>query len=60
MDLEETESVPLNLEKCWKPKNTNKARMQKRGDKEKLRSRYTLRFVLLITHRRIELLGAYA
>ena len=33
--LEETESVLLNLGKCWKPKGTNKPRMQKRGDKEK-------------------------
>ena len=33
--LEETESVPLNLGKCWKPKNMYKPRMQKRGDKKK-------------------------
>ena len=32
--LEETESVPLNLGKCWKPKNMNKPRMQTRVDKE--------------------------
>ena len=32
---EETESVPLNLGKCWKLKNTHKLRMQKRGDKQK-------------------------
>ena len=29
--LEETESIPLNLGKCWKPKNTHKPRMRMRG-----------------------------
>ena len=33
--FEETESVLLNLGKCWKPKGTHKPRMQKRGDKKK-------------------------
>ena len=32
--LEETESVALNLGKCWKHKNIH-CRTQKRGDKEK-------------------------
>ena len=32
---QETESVPLNLGKCWKRKNTHEPRMQKRGGKEK-------------------------
>ena len=34
---EEIESVPLNLGKCKKLKNTPKLRMQKRGDREKCR-----------------------
>ena len=32
---EETESVLLNLGKCWKTKGMNEPRMQKRGDKQK-------------------------
>ena len=36
---EEIESVPLNLGKCKKLKNTPKFRMQKRGDREKRRLR---------------------
>ena len=45
--LEETESVLLNLGKCWKPKGTNKPRMQKRGDKEKPSQREGAHFKML-------------
>ena len=49
--LEETDSILLNLGKSWKPKSTNKPRMQKRGDKEKPSQREGTHFKMVINVR---------